>query len=422
MKFIHAADLHLDSPLRNLEEYEGAPIKEIRGATRQALKNLVNLAIKEQVTLVLLAGDIYDGDWRDYRTGLFFSEQMSKLKEANIQVVWLVGNHDAASEITKTLSNIKKLSNLHKLSESKPQTIYLNCAGTEIAVHGQGFANRSVTDNLAANYPAYIPGILNIGLLHTSLNGRPGHDNYAPCHIDDLISKNYAYFALGHVHQQEIISKEPWIVFSGNIQGRHIREPGTKGCMLVNENNTEIDKVTPHSLDVLRWRFQQIDITGAMDGDQMLETVSTFLSNQDTHETGLEAIRLQITGVCHAHNTINHNQEHWINSLRGLATDISGGRIWLEKIKFNTQNTHAPSASSHSKTEIYSLLYDAISDLTPDSQLFHRLQKEIKPLIAKLPTELRTVDEIWHQLECPATLNEIRQDTIKLLLSTLSKY
>ena len=69
MKFIHAADLHIDSPLRGLDSYEGAPINRLRGATRHALIALVDLAlialvdlaIEHEVAIVLLAGDIYDG-------------------------------------------------------------------------------------------------------------------------------------------------------------------------------------------------------------------------------------------------------------------------------------------------------------------------------------------------------------------------
>ena len=64
-KFIHAADIHLDSPLRGLEQYEGVPVQEIRNAARRALSNLVDLALDQKVAFVLIAGDLYDGDWRD---------------------------------------------------------------------------------------------------------------------------------------------------------------------------------------------------------------------------------------------------------------------------------------------------------------------------------------------------------------------
>ena len=103
MRFLHAADIHLDSPLLNLERYEGAPIHEIRNATRRALENLVDLAIQQQVALVLIAGDLYDGDWPDHNTGLFFVGQMRRLREAGIALYMIAGNHDAANKMTRSL-------------------------------------------------------------------------------------------------------------------------------------------------------------------------------------------------------------------------------------------------------------------------------------------------------------------------------
>ena len=93
LKFLHAADIHLDSPLHGLERYEGAPVEELRSATRRAFDNLIELAIAEDVSFVLLAGDLYDGDWKDYNTGLYFVGQMRKLKEAGIRVFIVSGNN-----------------------------------------------------------------------------------------------------------------------------------------------------------------------------------------------------------------------------------------------------------------------------------------------------------------------------------------
>src|SRR5690242_9452537 len=95
MKFVHAADLHLDSPLRGLSRYEGAPVEAVRGATRRAFQNLIDLCLEEGAAFLLLAGDIYDGDWKDYGTGLFFLHQLARLRAADVEVVLIRGNHDA---------------------------------------------------------------------------------------------------------------------------------------------------------------------------------------------------------------------------------------------------------------------------------------------------------------------------------------
>jgi len=227
-RFIHTADIHLDSPLKGLEAHEDAPVDEIRGATRRTLDNLIDLAIEEEVNFVLIAGDLYDGDWKDYNTGLFFVRQMSRLGKAGIKAFIISGNHDAANQITKTMP---LPDNVTLFSHKKPQSVKLDDIG--VIIHGQSYALRAVIDNLALQYPQYDSNYFNIGLLHTSLTGREGHEDYAPCTLDELKSKGYEYWALGHVHKREIVSKDPWIIFPGNIQGRHIKEAGAKGATLV---------------------------------------------------------------------------------------------------------------------------------------------------------------------------------------------
>ena len=162
VSFLHAADLHLDSPLRKLERYEGAPAETLRSATRGALDNLVALALDRAVDFVLIAGDIYDGSWRDYNTGLFFASRMSRLGEADIPVFLIAGNHDAASRMTRSL---RLPENVHQFPVDRPDTVRLDRLG--VAIHGQGFASPAVKENLAAAYPPAVPGYVNIGLLHT---------------------------------------------------------------------------------------------------------------------------------------------------------------------------------------------------------------------------------------------------------------
>ena len=148
-RFLHAADVHLDSPLVGLARYESAPVEVVRGATRRAFENLVGVAIDEEVAFVLLAGDLYDGDWKDYRTGLFFVGQMAKLRDARIPVFVVAGNHDAASQLTK---NLRPPDNVHFFSTKKPETRLLEAF--DVAIHGQGFASRAVTEDLAAAVPS----------------------------------------------------------------------------------------------------------------------------------------------------------------------------------------------------------------------------------------------------------------------------
>jgi DNA repair exonuclease SbcCD nuclease subunit len=226
MKFVHAADLHLDSPMRGLDRYEGAPHAAMRGATRRALENLVDLCRGESAAFLLIAGDLYDGTWKDYSTGLFFAQQMARLRDAKIPVFVVRGNHDAMSQITKSL---RLPDNVRELAAAGPETIEVAGAGEPVAIHGQSFAHRAVTEDLAAAYPAAVPGALNIGLLHTSLDGREGHAAYAPTKLATLVQKGYDYWALGHVHAREIVSRDPWVLFPATCRGGTRARPARRG-------------------------------------------------------------------------------------------------------------------------------------------------------------------------------------------------
>ncbi len=178
-----------------LEQYEGAPVQEIRNAARRALSNLVDLAIDQKVAFVLIAGDLYDGDWRDYNTGLFFVDQVRRLREADIPLYLISGNHDAANKMTRTL---RMPENVTFFSADRPETALL--PDLDVAIHGQSFATAAVYDDLSEGYPLADSGRFNIGMLHTCAAGREGHDRYAPCSIEGLKSKGYDYWALGHIH------------------------------------------------------------------------------------------------------------------------------------------------------------------------------------------------------------------------------
>ena len=157
-KFIHAADIHLDSPLRGLAGYEGPAVELIRTATRLAFDNLINEAIDQKVGFVVIAGDLYDGDWRDYQTGLFFVRQMGRLAKADIPAFVLHGNHDAESQITKRLT---LPAGVNVFPSRKPETFTIE--ELDVALHGQSFRQRNITDNLVPAYPEPVDGAFNIG-------------------------------------------------------------------------------------------------------------------------------------------------------------------------------------------------------------------------------------------------------------------
>ena len=330
MKILHAADLHIDSPLGGLTAYEGAPAEEIRGATRRATENLIQAALDREVSLVVFAGDIFDGDWPDYSTGLFWNEQLGRLHDAGIPVVSVAGNHDAQSQISR---NLRLPPNVTQLSTSKPQTVTFD--DLEVEVIGQGYATRDVSVDLAEAYPAGDPNLFSIGLLHTSLNGRPGHANYAPCSVEALRAKGYQYWALGHVHTREIVHEDPWIVFPGNTQGRHARETGAKGAILVTVEGRVVAEVEHLVLDAVRWDLCAIDATPCASADDVRSAVAERFSAIATDADGrLAAVRVEVTGASPAHEDLWANPHGFEADIRSLAN--TGGRLWVEKVKVST--------------------------------------------------------------------------------------
>ena len=415
-KFIHAADIHLDSPLHGLERYEGAPVDEIRSATRRAFDNLIELAIDEEVAFVLLVGDLYDGDWKDYNTGLYFVERMGRLREAGIRVFIVAGNHDAASQITK---HLRLPDNVTLFSTKNPEQVILD--DLNVALYGQGFATRAVTVDLSQAYPQGDPQLFNIGLLHTCLDGKPGHERYAPCTVDGLRSKGYQYWALGHVHKREEVSQDPWIVFPGNIQGRHIRETGPKGCTLVTVEGGEIVAVEHRDLDVMRWSLCELDVFASETVDDIYEQVREGLqSASDTAEGRPVAVRLVLQGACFAHSTLHADRERWVQEYRALATGLGGAGIWLEKVSIETKPPVSVDEVLERDDALGGLLR-AIRDMELDTSALDQLADEISALRQKLPAELLGGDDPYDPTKLEVlkeTLEDIKELLVNRLLST----
>ena len=412
MRFIHAADIHLDSPMRGLAAYDGAPQEAMRSATRRAFENLVQLALDEQVDFVLIAGDLYDGDWQDYNTGLFFVSQMARLADAAIPVFLIAGNHDAASVLTKQLS---LPANCVQLSTKEPETRLLEELG--VAIHGQGFATRAVTENLSSAYPGPVDGVLNVGMLHTNADGQPGHDNYAPCKVAELASHGYQYWALGHIHQRGELHTDPWIVFPGNLQGRSIRETGGKGATLVTYEDAAVLAVEHRALDVARWEVCQVDAASAVSADDVLVLSDHALSAAvDAAGRRLLAARVEISGACEAHAAITADPEQLINEVRAQAVNLGTDRVWVEKVKVRT---HSPIDLDEVRQR-----EDAIGELLRSihnlgSEDLAELADEFTDLSSKLPKELREAADPFDPTD-PETIRLLVGEVEQLLLPRLT--
>lgn len=416
MRFIHCADIHLDSPLRGLELYDGAPAEEMRQATRRAFANVIDLAVDRAADFVLIAGDIFDGDWPDFNTGLYFASQLRRLAEADIRVFLTYGNHDAVSKLTKSVPLPK---NVFSFPSNHPATEVIESLG--VAIHGQSFASEAVTTDLSAGYPAPKSGLLNIGVLHTALSGREGHQPYAPTTTDRLTDKGYDYWALGHVHNREVVRENPWIVFPGNTQGRHARETGPKGCMVVEaEPGKGILTVEFVPTDVARWHHLSIDIADLSSEDELHAAVQAEVRVARTAaEDRILALRLTLTGRGPLHNAIVSNRESIRAQLSASIGEASSDMAWLEKVRIKvTAPLDLPRLAE--RDDPIGLLIRTLESLEADPVALEELAKFVlTDLGQKLPVELRGAESAWAQ-DSPDALAEALANAKERLLAAIS--
>ncbi|WP_105401005.1 DNA repair exonuclease [Neorhizobium sp. T7_12] len=326
-RFIHAADLHLGSPFQGLALKDAAIAELFIEASRTAFSGLVDQAVERKVDFFIVAGDVYDGDWKDNKIGLFFNREVARLERAGIPVFLLKGNHDAESVITRTITLPK---NVSEFPVNKPGSFKLD--HLKVALHGQGFAERSAVENLSLAYPRPEQGWFNIGVLHTSLTGREPHAPYAPCSVEDLRSRGYDYWALGHVHDFEIVAEDPLVVFPGNLQGRSIREQGAKGAVLV---TVEDGRITHERIITDSARFAELVVLVEPDDNipAILRRTENALEDVVERMEGRPlALRIRLTGKSRFRNEVMARAEDFRDEVQA-ACHRSHQDIWLEKLE-----------------------------------------------------------------------------------------
>jgi DNA repair protein SbcD/Mre11 len=412
MKFIHCADVHLDTPLQGLAEYPGAPTTEIRNATRRAFEKVLDAAISEEVDFLIIAGDLYDTGLKSFESALFFNKQMARLADEGIDVYLIYGNHDAASKLIKQLRRPK---NLHVFRAAEAQTFRDD--KLRVALHGQSFSTPEVTEDLAALYPPAVPEHFNIGVLHTNLGGISEHANYAPCSLQTLKNKGYQYWALGHVHSRQILCTDPYIVYPGNVQGRNGREQGEKSCELVTVADGGTISIMPILTSVVPWTEICIDASRCQSADEVYERIRTslgalLLQNRER----VMAIRLKISGTTSAHAELSRDLDQVRNEVISVANECGNGLLWVERVQVETVPT-ADRAALLTRDDPVGEIVRMAATFQSDPEAIANISS-IQELQKKLPVELSEgTDPITLDR---TTLTAALQEGEELLLSRLS--
>ncbi len=379
--FLHAADLHLGSPFQGLALRDEALAAKLAGASRDAFVELIDRALEERIAFAIFAGDIFDGGWRDSAIALFFNRQIARLAKAGVPVFLLKGNHDAESVVTRSLLLPELAKNF---PTNKPASFEL--PEWRVALHGRGFPDRAVPENLALSYPAPKPGWFNIGVLHTSLDGRPGHAAYAPCSLDDLRVKNYDYWALGHVHAHEVVLRDPHVVYPGNLQGRHIRETGAKGAVLVDVADGQVAGLRRLIVDRARFAEINLDASPYDETPALLRSVEGRAREEAERAEGrLLALRIRLTGASALHGKLAADPARWRDEIEAAAQRAHED-IVLERFSLETR---APAASApRTKSELKDSDFDFASlldECLDDPDLRREALTALTGIAAKFP-------------------------------------
>ena len=396
IKILHTADVHLDSPLASLALRDEALRADIQSATRSAFVRIVDTAIAEGVAALLIAGDLYDGAQRSAKTAAFLVGQFERLRAAEVPVFYIKGNHDAENPIT---GEVSLPDNVH-VFDGRGSKVQLK--GTDIWIHGVSFNGRHAPNSLLDKFGAPVSGAVNIAMLHTSLAGSAGHDNYAPCSVSELAALGFDYWALGHVHKRQVHSEAPWIVMPGIPQGRDIGEAGLKSATLLTiENGTIVIEEVPTS--VTSFLGHSIDVSNAEADDEIRQMIRSGLhaSIQSMRAGDTAILRLTIEGRTARHWQVLRDRDIWAETVSQIAEET--GRLWIEKLNFALEAPIAAAASSATE--------------------------ELGQLMAQIASEegfaahaLAEVDEVLSQLP-PARRAELMADAaaLSVLTSELAK-
>lgn len=377
VRILHTADIHLDSPLKSLALRDESLRETVEAATRAAFIRIIDSALSERVTALLIAGDLFDGKQRSARTGAFLIGQLDRLRTANIPVFYIRGNHDAENPI---IGSLDLPDNVHTF-DARGGKVKLT---EDIWIHGVSFADRHAPESLLPRLSGPVEGAVNIAMLHTSLAGAAGHDVYAPCALSDLLSMNFDYWALGHVHKRQVHAEAPWVVMPGMPQGRDIGETGSKSASLLTITNGEIH-VEEIQTSVVEFSTSSVDITTSENDDTLRTLIREHLrTTAETLVSTSGVLRLTLTGAPIRHWQILRDQDYWKEQVASLARETEC--LWMDKLIFDLS---APPFISDGVSTATEELSKTMETIRGEPGFASAAQTEIDQMLMDLPPAIR---------------------------------
>lgn len=413
-RFVHTADIHLDSPLRSLAMRDPDLAALVDGATRQTFKRIVDLCLGEQVDALLIAGDLYDGNQTSMKTAAFLGAQLRKLAEAGVRVCLIRGNHDASSKITKQL-DLPDSVQTYSTRTAEVLHIPSKDGAPEIAIHGTSFPIGQVPNSLLPRFDGPIADCVNIGMLHASPDGSEGHDIYAPVAIADLAAHGFDYWALGHIHQRQVYRDSPLIVMPGIPQGRHVNEAGAKSVTLATVHDDRRITLEEKYVSVAEFARPSVDVSSIDSWSEVRQAIDKTLNGLHSKKQSDHAIaRIQLTGATPLAWRLRRDADLLQEEVRAAAGDV-----WIEGLEIACA---APQAASTADTGAVAELARLMADIVASPDFLARAEAEANALVRALPREARDVlgDDDPAVAEEAAALAQTGADEVLARLATPS--
>jgi DNA repair exonuclease SbcCD nuclease subunit len=336
LSFIHTADLHLDSPFSGLRQVDAEVAALLKDATFQAFDNVVDLALKNKVDFLLVAGDVYDSADRSLRAQLRFADGLKRLADAGIRSFVCHGNHDPLDGWSASLNWPEEV----HIFGAKLESVSLALRGANVVrIHGVSYPHSRIDNSFGKGFERQGPEPFQVGLFHCSVGSDPAHETYAPRTLDELVAANLDYWALGHVHTHRVLKKEhPFIAYSGTTQGRHIREPAPRGCLFVRVNANGKVAARFEPVDAARWFFHELYIDDLETEGDLLKALEGICEKMRDAALERPAIgRIILRGRGPLHSVLRRPQvvEDLTERLRETGLE-STAPVWIERILVNT--------------------------------------------------------------------------------------
>jgi DNA repair protein SbcD/Mre11 len=335
-RFIHTADLHLDSPCVGMRAISGELQKQLQESTFLAFERIVELCLEHQVDFLTIAGDIYDGADRSLRAQIFFREQVRRLEEHGIRVFVIHGNHD---HLGGQITSLKWPDNVHVFPAGHVSSAAVYRDGEEIArVYGISYPKQAVTERYVNKFQKEADAPYAVALLHTNVGDLSEHANYAPATVEELERAGMDFWGLGHIHVPKLLKDQnPVILYPGNPQGRHIREAGERGCYLVEVDSNYHTTLTFLPTQQVRWTEMEIPLQREEQEGELLDRIVQEINQTMDEASETQVIRLRITGQGSLHSSLQ-SREFLLQFQESLQTmlDLCTLPVWVESIQVNT--------------------------------------------------------------------------------------